>query len=343
MKLKAENISFKYPSAEKYIIKDIDLELDNKKIIGLIGDSGSGKSTFCKILSGYITKYKGSVTLDGGIIGNGVVNFENGTSLVAKLNKTVILADSVIFNGNNTIKFIITDNLSNNNYDFITATTLFAGIENVTLVDNPIYNLNLTNEGKINVSLKTADEIVDSVDKPITKQEAESIAAIVTSNGNTTEIGNTIADAISTAMQSGDFEKAIKGAQELAPTTSQQVIGVASSVNNLLSIQVFILTLEVSKYLLTSSISGVAIKAAPVGVGALLSATKSLIVKSISCPTPLIIGILLLYIALATISSLNAHKSSIEPPPRPRMIVSISSKVFASSIILTIFGAASAP
>ena len=65
MKLKAENISFKYPSADKYIIKNIDLELDNKKIIGLIGDSGSGKSTFCKILSGYITKFEGSVTLDG--------------------------------------------------------------------------------------------------------------------------------------------------------------------------------------------------------------------------------------------------------------------------------------
>ena len=65
MKLKAENISFKYPSADKYIIKDVDLELDNKKIIGLIGDSGSGKSTLCKILSGYITKYEGSVTLDG--------------------------------------------------------------------------------------------------------------------------------------------------------------------------------------------------------------------------------------------------------------------------------------
>ena len=65
MKLKAENISFKYPSADKYIIKDIDLELNNKKIIGLIGDSGSGKSTFCKILSGYITKFEGNVTLDG--------------------------------------------------------------------------------------------------------------------------------------------------------------------------------------------------------------------------------------------------------------------------------------
>ena len=65
MILKAENVSFKYPSAKDYIIKDINIELDSSKIIGLIGDSGSGKSTFCKILSGYITKYEGTVTLDG--------------------------------------------------------------------------------------------------------------------------------------------------------------------------------------------------------------------------------------------------------------------------------------
>lgn len=65
MKLKAENISFKYPSAKEYILKDINLELDNTKITGLIGDSGSGKSTLCKILSGYVQKYEGNVLFDG--------------------------------------------------------------------------------------------------------------------------------------------------------------------------------------------------------------------------------------------------------------------------------------
>ena len=65
MELKATNISFKYPSAKNYLLKDINLELNNKKIMGLIGDSGSGKSTLCKILSGYVTKYEGNVTFDG--------------------------------------------------------------------------------------------------------------------------------------------------------------------------------------------------------------------------------------------------------------------------------------
>ena len=108
-------------------------------------------------------------------------------------------------------------------------------------------------------------------------------------------------------------------------------------------IELFILSKVLLKYLFISLKSGVAATAAPVGVGALKSATKSLIVKSISCPTPLIIGILLFYIALATISSLNGHKSSIAPPPRPKIIVSISSKVFAYSIIRTIFLLANSP
>ena len=65
MELIAKNISFKYPSAKNYLLKDVNLELDNKKIMGLIGDSGSGKSTLCKILSGYVTKFEGEVIFEG--------------------------------------------------------------------------------------------------------------------------------------------------------------------------------------------------------------------------------------------------------------------------------------
>ena len=61
--------------------------------------------------------------------------------------------------------------------------------------------------------------------------------------------------------------------------------------------------------------SWTASSAAADGVGALKSATKSAIVKSVSCPTADITGNLELNIALATISSLKGHKSSNEPPP----------------------------
>ena len=65
MELIGSNISFKYPSAKKYILKDIDIYLDSNKVTGLVGDSGSGKSTLCKILSGHIPKFEGRVTLNG--------------------------------------------------------------------------------------------------------------------------------------------------------------------------------------------------------------------------------------------------------------------------------------
>ena len=62
--------------------------------------------------------------------------------------------------------------------------------------------------------------------------------------------------------------------------------------------------------------TGTAISAAAVGVGARLSAAKSINVMSVSCPTAEISGIRLLAAARTTISSLNDHRSSSEPPPR---------------------------
>ena len=62
--------------------------------------------------------------------------------------------------------------------------------------------------------------------------------------------------------------------------------------------------------------------AAAVGVGARTSAQKSAIVKSVSWPTPLISGTGLCTMVRASCSSLKAHRSSIEPPPRTSRITS---------------------
>ena len=64
MELKANNISFSY-NKKRPILKDFSLSVKSNEIIGLMGDSGTGKSTLCKILSGYISNYQGDVTLDG--------------------------------------------------------------------------------------------------------------------------------------------------------------------------------------------------------------------------------------------------------------------------------------
>lgn len=64
MELVGKDISFKYPTGNKYVLKDVNIAVSNNKITGLIGESGSGKSTLCKILSRFIRKYQGQVTLD---------------------------------------------------------------------------------------------------------------------------------------------------------------------------------------------------------------------------------------------------------------------------------------
>ncbi len=60
--LKAENINFGYGSNQ--VLKNLNFEMDNSQIIGLFGDSGSGKSTFCKILTGLIKDYEGRVSIN---------------------------------------------------------------------------------------------------------------------------------------------------------------------------------------------------------------------------------------------------------------------------------------
>lgn len=50
-------------------LKGINLQLGSKKIIGLLGPNGSGKTTMIKILAGLLTPSHGSATIDGKEIG----------------------------------------------------------------------------------------------------------------------------------------------------------------------------------------------------------------------------------------------------------------------------------
>ena len=65
MILEAKNISFKYPQGDRQILNDFSLSLESNERVGLIAPSGFGKTTFCKILSGYEKPDSGVVLLDG--------------------------------------------------------------------------------------------------------------------------------------------------------------------------------------------------------------------------------------------------------------------------------------
>ncbi|MBR2293706.1 MAG: energy-coupling factor ABC transporter ATP-binding protein [Clostridia bacterium] len=66
--LKIENLSFKYPDAEQYALKDVSLEIQGGELCVIIGATGSGKSTLLRCLKPEIAprgEVHGKVTLDG--------------------------------------------------------------------------------------------------------------------------------------------------------------------------------------------------------------------------------------------------------------------------------------
>lgn len=65
MILEARNISFRYGEKSRGILKDFSLKAESTERVGLVAPSGFGKTTLCKILSGYEKPDSGQVLLDG--------------------------------------------------------------------------------------------------------------------------------------------------------------------------------------------------------------------------------------------------------------------------------------
>lgn len=61
--LKLNNLSVKY--GNHYAIKNLNLELEKGRIIGLLGPNGSGKTTLIKTIMGLLIASEGEVLIDG--------------------------------------------------------------------------------------------------------------------------------------------------------------------------------------------------------------------------------------------------------------------------------------
>lgn len=63
--LEVKNLSFRYEQNHPFIFENVDFTLREGEITGLYGPSGTGKSTFAKTISGYLTPEKGDVLING--------------------------------------------------------------------------------------------------------------------------------------------------------------------------------------------------------------------------------------------------------------------------------------
>lgn len=59
------NVSFRYPNAEQYVLKNCSFTIDSCEKVGLIGLNGAGKSTIIKLMFRFYDPEEGMILLDG--------------------------------------------------------------------------------------------------------------------------------------------------------------------------------------------------------------------------------------------------------------------------------------
>jgi len=60
-----QNVSFKYPNAEKYVIQDVSFVLHPAEKLALVGENGAGKTTLVKLLARLYDPTEGQILLEG--------------------------------------------------------------------------------------------------------------------------------------------------------------------------------------------------------------------------------------------------------------------------------------
>ncbi len=89
------NLSFKYEKSEKYAIENLTLNIKVGTKIGIIGNSGAGKSTFIDLILGLLSPKKGKIEADNQDIQN---NLRDWQSLIGYVPQDIYLLDETIQN-----------------------------------------------------------------------------------------------------------------------------------------------------------------------------------------------------------------------------------------------------
>ncbi|MDA9623942.1 ABC transporter ATP-binding protein/permease [Pelagibacteraceae bacterium] len=92
-KIEFKRVNFNYDGSKSNILKDINFKINKNEFIGIIGETGSGKSTLIDLLTGLIKPISGSIEVDGNSIS------KNPNSWIEKIGyvpQNVYLTDETI-------------------------------------------------------------------------------------------------------------------------------------------------------------------------------------------------------------------------------------------------------
>ena len=89
-----KNINYNYPNTEKKMLKNISLSIKAKTTIGIVGATGSGKTTTVDIILGLLEPQEGTLEVDGNVITKN--NLRSWQSLIGYVPQHIYLADDTI-------------------------------------------------------------------------------------------------------------------------------------------------------------------------------------------------------------------------------------------------------
>lgn len=82
MEIILDNVSFKYPGTDAYVLENINLRIKDSETIALVGENGAGKSTLALILAGLYEPTKGKILINGEDIKESKIDYKKLISAV---------------------------------------------------------------------------------------------------------------------------------------------------------------------------------------------------------------------------------------------------------------------
>ena len=87
-------VSFRYSAGAEWVLRDVDITIPKGSRVGLIGSTGSGKSTMLDIFMGLLVPTKGGMLIDDAVIT--LVNQRSWQSHIAHVPQSIFLADTSV-------------------------------------------------------------------------------------------------------------------------------------------------------------------------------------------------------------------------------------------------------
>ena len=88
-----KNVNFKYSESGSFILENINLNIKNGTTVGLIGESGIGKTTLINIILGLMKPTNGSISVDDTNIFENIQSWQNQIGYVPQ---NIYLTDDTI-------------------------------------------------------------------------------------------------------------------------------------------------------------------------------------------------------------------------------------------------------